>query len=66
MKKVASWIITFVVFVVIRIILGEVGVYGPRDRVGGFLDCFIFLSILGIVQFAFNILKDKNGSDSNK
>ena len=60
MKKVAIWGTAFVVFVIIRIILGEVGVYSPGERVGGFLDIFIFLILLGLFQFVYGfVFKDK-------
>ena len=52
MKNILVWGTTFVLFVVIRVILGEVGVYRPGERVGSFLDIFIFLLLLGFVQFA--------------
>ena len=70
MKKVAVWGTTCVVFVIIRVMLVEVGVYSRGERVGGFLDFFIFLILLSVSQFAFSfVFKDKeqeNKDDSDQ
>jgi len=66
MKKVAIWGTTFIVFVIIRIILGEVGVYRPGERVGGFLDIFIFLILLSLSQFLYGfVFKDKEQNETD-
>ena len=66
MKNILVWGTTFVLFVVIRVILGEVGVYRPGERVGGFLDIFIFLLLLGFVQFAYGLLFNGKSQDKDK
>ena len=66
MKNILVWGTTFVLFVVIRVILGEVGVYRPGERVGSFLDIFIFLLLLGFVQFAYGLLSNGKSQDKDK
>ena len=66
MKNILVWGTTFVLFVVISVILGEVGVYRPGERVGSFLDVFIFLLLLGFVQFAYGLLSNGKSQDKDK
>lgn len=66
MKNILVWGTTFVLFVVFRVILGEVGVYRPGERVGSFLDIFIFLLLLGFVQFAYGLLSNGKSQDKDK
>ena len=66
MKNILVWGTTFVLFVVIRVILGEVGVYRPGERLGGFLDIFIFLLLLGFVRFAYGLSSNDKSQDKDK
>ena len=50
MKTAIVWIITFVLFVFVRIILVEIGIIDSRQRVGGIIDGVILLGLIAFVQ----------------
>lgn len=70
MKTAIVWIITFVLFVFVRIILVEIGIIDSRQRVGGIIDGVILLGLIAFVQSCARYLskhrKDKVNSKKQR